>query len=170
MTSASADRTYLGLVRLAVAEPSGVDAATAALLLGAGAGDWLGAEPDRGPDGRRRFATDLRLRISDRLALTSFRKAAYVDLGTPRAIGDGCQVAIEWRASTLAPLFPVFAGTLTLAAGEARIEGFYAPPGGQMGRAVDRALLQMAARWTARWLLAELRRAAAASAPPGSVG
>jgi hypothetical protein len=44
---------------------------------------------------------------------------------------------------------------------ELSISGWYAPPGGVVGRAADRALLHIAAEGTARWLLGELDRAAA---------
>jgi len=40
--------------------------------------------------------------------------------------------------------------------GELRLEGWYAPPGGLIGRVADRVLLRIAARGTARWLLTAL--------------
>jgi hypothetical protein len=116
---------------------------------------------DPGP-GLRRFAVDLRLRIGgpDR-GLTTFGKAAYVDLGMPVRTVEGWVVDVGWRASSGAPLFPVFAGQLHVRRDELRIEGLYAPPGGAIGRAADRALLHLAANATARWLLGELDRIAA---------
>jgi hypothetical protein len=69
-------------------------------------------------------------------------------------------VEISWRSATLAPLFPVFSGWLTVGPGELRLDGYYAPPGGALGLAADRALLRLAARGTARWLLGQLRHAA----------
>jgi hypothetical protein len=47
----------------------------------------------------------------------------------------------------------VFAGRLTLTPTDLRLEGFYAPPGGEIGAALDRAFLNIAARGTARWFL-----------------
>jgi hypothetical protein len=82
-----------------------------------------------------------------------------VDLGQVRATPDGCEVDISWQSSSLAPLFPVFAGRLKLTSSEILLEGFYAPPGGEFGAVLDRAFLNIAARGTARWFL---ERAAAA--------
>lgn len=119
--------------------------------------DWLASpfEEADAPAGMRRLQTDLGLHIRDH-AGGFFRKAAYVDLGTPRPVGGGYELEIGWRAATLAPLFPVFAGRLAIGDGELRLEGWYAPPGGFVGRVADRVLLQIAARSTARWLLAAL--------------
>jgi len=108
-----------------------------------------------GPSGMRRHATDLGLQIGDRSG-NVVRKAAFVDLGPLTRVGTGFEMEIGWRAATLAPLFPVFAGRLALADGELRLEGWYAPPGGLIGRVADRVLLRIAARGTARWLLTAL--------------
>ncbi len=94
--------------------------------------------------------------MSDHASLVTFAKAAYVDLGPVHDLAaDGWQVEVGWQASTLAPLFPVFSGTLS---------GWYAPPGGTLGRVADRALLPIAAEGTARWLLGKLDDAAAQGA------
>jgi len=111
----------------------------------------------------RRFATDLRLSPDDHGLLAPFRKAAYVDLGTPQRVGDGLRIEISWRSASLAPLFPVFSGWLTIRPGALVLEGHYAPPGGAIGLLADRALLHLAARRTATSLLHQLRAAAAAS-------
>lgn len=121
---------------------------------------WLGPEVEPAPAGMRRYQADMRLRVSDRPSLVTFRKAAYIDIGTVEPGPDGWQAEIGWRASTLAPLFPVFAGTLRVRRGELVVSGWYAPPGGGLGRAVDRAILHIAASGTGRWLLGELDRAA----------
>ncbi len=121
---------------------------------------WLGPTVGQSSGGFGRHVTDMRLRIGDQPARTTFRKAAFVDLGSMRRIGDGYEVAISWRAASLAPLFPVFSGRLAVADGVLRLEGWYAPPGGALGLAADRALLKIAARGTGRWLLDELIRAA----------
>jgi len=122
---------------------------------------WLGPQVDGAPEGMHRHQTDLRLRVSDRPSMVTFRKAAFVDLGPVRPLDDGWQVEISWRASTLAPLFPVFSGTIVVHGPELTLSGWYAPPGGKLGRFADRALLHIAATGTAGWILGELERAAA---------
>jgi hypothetical protein len=121
---------------------------------------WLGPEAADAPRGMQRHQTDLRLRVSERPSLVTFRKAAYVDIGPVQQLDEGWQVEIGWRAATLAPLFPVFSGTLVVTREEMTISGWYAPPGGGVGRLADRALLHVAATGTARWLLGELEGAA----------
>ena len=149
------DRSF---VRLEASMRVDADPARVADLLEGDAGRWLeGAEalPDAG--GLRRYAVDLRLQVGrDDAALTTFRKAAYLDLGPVRRAAARSEVEISWRAATAAPLFPVFSGWLTAEPGELRIEGIYAPPGGVVGRIADRALLHTAANATARWLLRAL--------------
>jgi hypothetical protein len=108
-----------------------------------------------------RHQADLRLRVSDRPSLVTFGKAAYVDIGPVLPHENGWEVEVSWRASTLAPLFPVFSGTIVARGEELTISGWYAPPGGALGRAADHALLHIAAEGTARWLLGELDNAAA---------
>ena len=122
---------------------------------------WLGPEVEPAPDRTHRHQADLRLRVSDRPSLVTFGKAAYVDLGPVEPLGAGWQVEVSWRAATLAPLFPVFSGTIVARGDEMTLSGWYAPPGGVAGRAADRALLHIAAEGTARWLLGEIDRAAA---------
>jgi hypothetical protein len=121
---------------------------------------WLGPEVEPAPNGMRRYQADMRLRVSDHPSIVTFRKAAFVDIGELKQLHDGWEAEIAWRASTLAPLFPVFAGTLTARPGELTVSGWYAPPGGGIGRAVDRAVLHVAATRTGRWLLEELDAAA----------
>jgi hypothetical protein len=101
----------------------------------------------------RRFQVDLGLASGSGSGRGVLRKAAYVDLGRPDAAAGGWSVAIGWRAASLAPLFPVFAGRLVRTEDALVLEGQYAPPGGDLGVAVDRALLNIAARRTAVWLL-----------------
>lgn len=129
--------------------------------LGHGADGWLGPRvPEGAPPGMRRYLTDLRLRVSDSPSLVTFRKAAYVDLGAPRPIADGWEIEISWHAATLAPLFPVFSGVIVVRPDELTLSGWYAPPGGELGRIADRVLLHIAANGTARWFLGELEQAA----------
>ena len=124
---------------------------------------WLGPEVEPAPDGTHRHQADLRLRVSEHPSLVTFSKAAYVDLGGVQPLDDGWQVEVSWRAATLAPLFPVFSGVIVVRGGEMgemTLSGWYAPPGGTVGRMADQVLLHIAAEGTGRWLLGELDRAA----------
>ena len=123
---------------------------------------WLGNQVEPARAGTRRFLTDLSLPVRERSRLVLFKKAAYVDLGPIRATPDGCTVEISWQSASLAPLFPVFAGRLTLSGDEVTLEGFYAPPGGEVGMVLDRAFLNIAARGTGRWFLGRIAEALAA--------
>jgi hypothetical protein len=147
--------TRIVVRRAALSEPARLAWAVRA------ARSWLGPEIEPAVPGMHRHEADLRLRIGDRSALTTFRKAAYVDVGKILEVSDGWEVEIGWRASSMAPLFPVFSGTIVARGGELTLSGSYAPPGGVVGRAADRALLHIAAEGTARWLLAQLDEAAA---------
>jgi hypothetical protein len=122
---------------------------------------WLGPEVRPSPTGMHRHAADLKLRVSDNPSLVTFGKAAYVDIGPVRWLGHDWEAEVSWRASTLAPLFPVFSGSIVVRDGEMTLSGWYAPPGGTVGRLADSALLHLAAEGTARWLLSEMDRAAA---------
>ena len=111
----------------------------------------------------RTFAIDLGLPIGgESRVIGTVRKSAYLDLGQPRRTAAGWEAEISWRAATAAPLFPVFSGWLTIGPDRMQIDGLYAPPGGVVGRVADRVLLHVAANATARWLLAEIDRAALA--------
>ena len=150
-----------GFVRLVASKRLRSDPDRVAAMLAADP-PWedLRAEPSESPE-LRRYAIDLQLRLGgDSPALATFSKAAYLDVGNPRRTAGGWDVELQWRASTAAPLFPVFSGTLAIVADELRIEGLYAPPGGLVGRVADRMLLHIAANGTARWLLDEVDRAA----------
>jgi hypothetical protein len=138
-------------VRLRLARPGRIDLDVAARLLGEP--DWLGVAVSSEQPGMRRFVTDLALPLRSGHPQTVFRKATFVDLGEVASVEDGLSVAIGWRSSTMAPLFPVFAGHLRVSRGALLLEGWYAPPGGEAGRMLDRAFLGVAARGTARWFL-----------------
>jgi hypothetical protein len=154
-----------GLVRLAASAPLRGDPDRLAASIAAGRLAWLGEELAVGENGMRRFAVDLRLRVGGETAgLTTFRKAAYLDLGRPRRTEHGWEVEVGWRAASAAPLFPVFWGLLEIDSGGLRIDGLYSPPGGAVGRVADRVLLHIAANGTARWLLAELAAGATVDA------
>ena len=164
MTSVPSHVTPLRLVQRV-----SVDLARALPLFGDQATAWLGTPVGAARPGSRRYLTDLSLPIREHAPSLVFRKAAYLDLGEVRRTGDGWEIEIGWQSSSLAPLFPVFAGHLTLTPREVRLEGFYAPPGGEIGAALDKVFLGIAARGTARWFLArttEVVTAATAAAGP----
>jgi hypothetical protein len=141
-----------GAVKLYVAVPARIDLGRVPDVLGSAGADWLGQRVFEGASQIRRFSCDLELRVSpDRRAI--FRKSAIVGLGVPRRDDDAWVVPIEWRAATLAPLFPVFVGALRLGLDRIELDGRYAPPGGSIGYVLDRALLHIAARGTGRWFL-----------------
>ena len=150
-----------GYVQLAASKRVDVEPERVAAIIGPEASRWVGEQLSSSTEGVRRYQVDMRLRVGGEGAgLTTFRKAAYLDLGTPVRIPGAWEVEIGWRASSAAPLFPVFSGRLRVGAGEIAIEGLYAPPGGMVGRVADRLLLHVAATGTARWLLDEIDRAA----------
>ena len=83
---------------------------------------------------------------------------------------EGCEIEIGWQSSSLAPLFPVFAGLLKLTSTSLSLEGFYAPPGGDLGAVLDKAFLSIAARGTARWFLERTTEMVAAQAAADRAG
>lgn len=119
------------------------------------ASDWLGTPGGTDEGGLARYLCDLELRVSPERR-TIFRKSAIVSVGRPVRQADGWSVPIEWRAATLAPLFPVFVGRLTVRLDRLALDGHYAPPFGLVGYVLDRALLAIAARRTAVWFLAKI--------------
>lgn len=141
---------YIARLRLDLAAP--VDLARVPEAFGSQEARWLGElAPDQEP-AVRRILCDLELRAggSERAL---FRKAALVALGEPRRDGGGWVVPLEWRATTMAPLFPVFVGRLRIGPDKIELDGGYAPPGGKLGYLIDAALLGVAARETGRWFL-----------------
>jgi len=142
--------------RLSAAAPALVGRERAADVLGPKRGAWLGELVEAGVNNGEddRYVLDLELRVSEHAPRVVFRKAAFVEAGplANPAIGP-LSVPITWRAASMQPLFPVFAGTLRWSDGELTLDGFYAPPGGGFGIVADRLLLNVAARGTARWLL-----------------
>ncbi len=152
-----------GTTELAVTVRAAVSRGRALALLGKpGRNAWLGEVVEAGvADGHAdRHLVDLELRFGDQASRIAFRKAAYVDVGSVR--GDRpepLRLGISWRAARLAPLFPVFSGTLSWFAGDLLLRGYYAPPGGGIGIVADRLLLNVAARGTARLLLERISAA-----------
>ena len=115
---------------LLLVQRASIDARRACELLSEVGADWLGAQTSEARPGTRRYLSDLSFPVRERAPQLTFRKAAYVELGEVRATPDGCVAEISWQSSSLAPLFPVFAGHLTVSPTELRLEGYYAPPGG----------------------------------------
>ena len=140
-------------VRLHLREPWTGELAAAAAALGSGATGWLGAPLPVGVDGRRRFETDLVVPVSGATRRVVLRKAAIVELGPVESRPAAVGVEVSWRSANLAPLYPVFGGRLTVSPGWIELDGYYAPPGGELGVILDRALLNIAARGTARWFI-----------------
>jgi hypothetical protein len=146
----------VGTARLSARVPARATRRQALSVLGGdGRAAWLGDPVGQAADVEHdRYLLDLELRVSEQTPRLTFRKAAYVDVGPPRTRRTGpIEVPISWRAAGLAPLFPVFSGTLTWADNELSVDGYYAPPGGEVGIVADRLLLNVAARGTARLLL-----------------
>lgn len=117
---------------------------------------WLGRDVGAAP-GRpdlRRVETDLAFGLGDGRGTVTFRKGALVDIGrSDGGSGATCIGEVDWRAATLAPLFPVFSGTLEVRDGGLVLDGVYAPPGGGVGLLVDRAILHHVAERTGIWFL-----------------
>ena len=151
-----------GTSRLSASVPAKVSRGRALAVLGEeGRAGWLGEVVSPAGDNERdRHLMDLELRIGEQAPRLTFRKAAYVDVGPARAPQlRPIEVAISWQAAGLAPLFPVFSGTLRWADEELSLDGYYAPPGGGIGIVADRLLLNVAARGTARLLLEKIAAA-----------
>lgn len=159
---ASADAPW-GTSELTVSVRAAVSRGRAVALLGKpGRSAWLGEVVEAGPAAGQvdRHLIDLELRFGDQDSRMAFRKAAYVDVGPVRDDRpEPLRLGISWRAAGLRPLFPVFSGTLSWIAGDLRLSGYYAPPGGGIGIVADRLLLNVAARGTARLLLERIASA-----------
>jgi hypothetical protein len=152
---------------LRLVQPATIDLTRALPILVDQAPDWLGTPMPEVRPGSHRYLTDLSLPIREHSPSLTFKKAAFVDLGAVRSGQDICDIEIEWRSASLAPLFPVFAGHLTLTPTELRLEGYYAPPAGDLGAVLDRAFLNIAARGTARWFLGRAAEVIGAAAREG---
>jgi hypothetical protein len=119
---------------------------------------WLGdvVDPPPGRPDLIRVQTDMAFTLQADRREVVFRKAALLDIGMGPARDCGCAGEIAWRAASFAPLFPLFAGRLTVTRSRLQLEGVYAPPGGQLGLLIDRAMIHRVADRTARWFLDKL--------------
>lgn len=150
-----ADTDSEPVVELRVAISARIDLGRVPAAFGDEAPNWLGRPTGQDATGLARYLCDLELRVSpERRA--AFRKSTIVSLGTPVRNGHGWVIPIEWRAATLAPLFPVLVGRLVITADRIALDGHYAPPFGVVGYVLDRALLSIAARGIARWFLTKM--------------
>ena len=149
---------------LRLVQRTSVDVEAARRVLAESDSDWLGTPVPAVREGSRRFLTDLALPLRKHATRATFHRAAFVDVGAVRDVPGGFEVSIEWRSASLAPLFPVFAGHLLVTSSELRLEGYYAPPGGELGIILDKAFLNIGARGTARWFLAMVASALESSA------
>jgi hypothetical protein len=101
----------------------------------------------------------LLLQIGPTWAGARVTRQVEVTVGPTRERGAACVVPLAWRATELAGLFPVLEGDLELAPlGTNRcrltLSASYVPPLGDVGRALDRALLHRLAQSTVRSFLA----------------
>ena len=145
-------------VRLRVRRPGTIDLNRA--ILAVGDLSWLGRPTDGPPEHPqlRRVATDLDLPILDGSSTGPVRKAAFIDFGPARQVGDLVLVEIAWRSASFAPLFPVFAGQLAISANDVVLDGRYTPPVGKLGLLLDQALLHLVARRTGGALVERLAK------------
>ena len=151
-----------GTSRLSVEVAADVPPVVAAAVLGPGRDRWLGRPLVATGHRIDRYELDLEMPLGDGRPHVALRKAAVVDIGPLEGeMGGRLCAPISWRAASLAPLFPVFSGSLCWGAGALRIDGYYAPPGGRLGVAADRILLRLVADRTARWLLERILQAMA---------
>ena len=152
------------MVPLRVTIAASIDLGRVPAAFATGAATWLGQPAGHVAAGLGQYLCDLQigLRAERRVA---FHKAAIVGLGTPVRNGDDWVIPIEWRAASLAPLFPVLVGWLIARPAGLTIDGFYAPPFGRLGYVLDRGLLSIMARATARWFLGTAADALAARTP-----
>lgn len=92
------------------------------------------------------------------------RKSVLIDLGRPYRRASKTVLPIRWSATGPRRLFPAMeadVGILALDANRTHFsfEGRYRPPGGAVGRGIDRALLHRVAEATARDFMDRVARA-----------
>lgn len=122
--------------------------------------DWLGEplEFKAGHPGSRRVRSVLALPITDGSSPGPIGKGALIDVGPVAPLDEVIQVAISWQSDSITPLFPVFAGRLSISPELLVLDGEYAPPLGRLGLLIDERLLHFVARRTAQALLARFAR------------
>lgn len=120
--------------------------------------EWLGEPVGAGSEhgGWRRVNSVLALPVNDGSSPGPIRKGALVDIGPVERSDDAIRVGIGWQSDSITPLFPVFAGRLTIRPGGLFLDGDYAPPLGRLGLLIDARLLHFVARRTAQTFLARI--------------
>ncbi len=108
-------------------------------------------------------AVHLRGRVGPGRAATVLTKTVEIQPGPTRRHGDTTLLAFTWRATGVLPLFPELDADLEIRpAGLERtqltLRGRYAPPGGSVGRGVDRLVLHRIAEATIHAFLADLAK------------
>jgi hypothetical protein len=152
------DESTAGPSRLRVSVHAPFGAARATEVLGPGREAWLGELIEEDEQGAPHYLVDLELRVTEHAPRVAFRKAARLEVGAAEEdpANHAVRLPISWRAASLAPLFPVFAGAVTWHDDELWLEGYYEPPGGNVGVVMDRLLLNVAAQATGRRLLEQI--------------
>lgn len=119
--------------------------------------EWLGDPVKaRKEDGWRRIRTALTLPVLDGSSPGPLRKGALLDVGPVDVSNEALCADIAWQSDSIAPLFPVFAGQLTVTSDGLLLDGEYAPPFGRIGLVIDARLLHFVAGRTAQALLARI--------------
>lgn len=120
--------------------------------------EWLGEPVGAGSEhgGWRRVNSVLALPVNDGSSPGPIRKGALVDIGPVERSDDAIRVGIGWQSDSITPLFPVFAGRLTIRPGGLFLDGDYAPPLGRLGLLIDARLLHFVAGRTAQTFLARI--------------
>ncbi|HEY5266130.1 MAG TPA: hypothetical protein VIJ40_04890 [Acidimicrobiales bacterium] len=103
----------------------------------------------------------LRLQIGPTWVGGRVTREVEVAVGLTRERGEALVVPIVWKATGLAGMFPMLSGDLELAplgSQQCRLtlSASYLPPFGDVGRALDRALLHRVAQSTVRSFLARV--------------
>ncbi len=103
----------------------------------------------------------LRLRVGPRGPGRGLTREVRVRLGPARQRGDAVVVPLAWEATEHSALFPALNGDLELAplgpdVCRLTLSASYAPPFGDLGRALDTALLHHLAQSTVRSFLSQV--------------
>lgn len=118
--------------------------------------EWLGETVEVGWEhgGWRRVNSVLALPINDGSAPGPIRKGCLIDIGPVQRSEDAMRLGIGWESDSITPLFPVFAGQLTVRPAGLSLDGVYVPPLGRLGLLIDAQILHFVARRTAQAFLA----------------
>ncbi|MDA8285561.1 MAG: SRPBCC family protein [Actinomycetota bacterium] len=117
----------------------------------------------------------LRSRVGPGRSGAMLAKTVEIQPGPTRRHGDTTLLAFTWRPTGVLPLFPELDADLEVRpAGLERtqltLRGRYAPPGGSVGRGMDRLVLHRIAEATIRAFLADLAKRLDQREPPPPCG